>query len=190
MLQSGWLSELKVRLLQRQQSRRRDLAASPHSGMPQAGLERLEDRALLSSASVFLGGELQIQTDANETVVVQVNPLDTTRLQVLIDGVNAVGLPNLLTTQLTSLVISTGDAENTVNLNAVTKMAFPRLTNIEVSTGNGHDLIIGSPDPLLVDRIDAGDGDDTINGQGGNDIIIAGNGSMPKLNAFHAPNTA
>ena len=137
-------------------------------------MEELETRTLLAASALFLGGELQILTDADEDVIVRANPNSTTSVQVLVNNTPLVNLPGLTTAQVTSLLIVTGDESNDVNLGGVTLLAFPNLTSIVVDTGNGDDSIIGSPD--WPDSIDAGDGKDTINGQGGDDILNAGDG--------------
>lgn len=175
MLSSGWLDSFRRRLAARRPLNKRKTSQRLPNTFQLAASELLETRALLSSSAIFLGGELQIQTDANESVTVQVDPTNTSRMQVLINNLPATGVPTLLTSQLTSLVITTGDSDNTVNLSGVTQASFANLTNIEINTGNGNDNIIGSSD--LPDIIDAGNGNDTINGLAGNDTILAGDGN-------------
>jgi len=173
-LRPGWLQLFQQRLQQRQ---RRRTVRHAHSRRQVAAIafEALEERTLLSAATVFLSGSLQIQTDSNESVTVQVNPTNSAQVQILINNAPAVGAPSLLTTQVTSLVINSGDAENVIDLSGLTTTAFPNLTSITVNSGNGDDFITGSPD--IGDVIDSGHGDDTVNGQGGDDNLNGGNGN-------------
>lgn len=172
-LPSAWLEGFRSRLVAGRTLRRR--AHGPK--LVQVGVQEaqvLEDRKLLTATSLFIAGELQIQTDANESVRIQPNPSNASLVQVLVNNAPLVGQPTLQTSQVNSLVIVTGDAENTVDVSAVTAISFANLTHLSISTGNGDDSVIGSPD--FGDIIDAGHGNDTIDGQGGDDSILSGDG--------------
>ncbi|MBL6704817.1 MAG: VCBS repeat-containing protein [Planctomycetaceae bacterium] len=160
-------------------------------------LETLEDRTLLAASVIFGFGELQILTDANETVLIRENPTTPGRVDVQIGttttaATTAPSLPNVSTADVTSIVLITGSGDNTIDLSGVLASAFTGLASISVQGGNGNDVIIGSPDLAMMvegqdgddlitggsadDTILGGDGADTISGQAGNDSIDAGDG--------------
>jgi Ca2+-binding RTX toxin-like protein len=160
-------------------------------------LEKLEDRTFLAASVLFGSGELQILTDANETVLIREDPVTPGRVDVQIGtstaaATTAPSLPNVAVTDVTSIVLITGSGNNTIDLSGVLASAFTGLTSINVQGGNGDDIIIGSPDlPVLADGQDGndsitggsaddtllgGDGADTIAGSAGNDSIDAGDG--------------
>ncbi len=138
-------------------------------------VESYEDRAMLTSTLLFLAGELQVLTDANENVAVRQDPSNANRVQVLINGTASAALPALAPSQVLSLVISTGDSENNVDVSGLTAAAFANLASITIDTGNGNDVITGSDD--FAENIDAGDGNDIVDGRAGNDTLDGNNGN-------------
>lgn len=166
-----WLENLRSRLSstrKRSSLKLQDRASAIHH------VESHEDRAMLTSTLLFLAGELQVLTDANENVTVRQDPSNANRVQVLINGTASAALPNLAPSQVQSLVVSTGDAENTVDVSGLNAAAFTNLGSITIDTGNGNDVITGSDD--FAENIDAGDGNDAVDGRGGNDTLDGGNG--------------
>lgn len=141
-------------------------------------LEKLEDRTLLAASVLFGSGELQIITDANETVLIRDDPATPGRVDVQVGtgsaaATTAPSLPNVATTDVTSIVLVTGAGNNTIDLSGVLASAFTGLTSISVQSGNGDDSITGGN---ADDTISGGDGNDTIAGGSGNDNIDAGDG--------------
>lgn len=198
-----WLKDFCAKLNRPSQSHcrrphRPSRAVSKYSsGAAEQSLETLEDRTLLAASVLFGSGELQILTDANETVLVRENPAIPGRVDVQIGtsttaATTAPSLPSVSTASVTSIVLITGSGDNTIDLSGVLASAFTGLTSINVQGGNGNDVIIGSPDLAMTvqgqdgddsitggtadDTIFGGDGNDTISGQAGNDSIDAGDG--------------
>jgi len=168
------------------------------NGAVEQSLETLEDRTLLAASVLFGSGELQILTDANETVLIREDPVTPGRVDVQIGTTTAAAttapsLPNVAVTDVTSIVLITGSGNNTIDLSGVLASAFTGLTSINVQGGNGDDIIIGSADLAVFadgqdgndsitggsadDTLVGGDGDDTIAGMAGNDSIDAGDGN-------------
>ena len=198
-----WLNDFRAKLSRAASKHSRRLHRLDRSvfqfshGETGHSLEKLEDRTLLAASVLFGSGELQILTDADETVLVRENPTTPGRVDVQIGtsfspATTAPSLPNVVATDVTSIVLITGSGNNTIDLSGVLASAFTGLTSINVQGGNGNDVIIGSPDLATLidgqdgddsvtggtanDTIMGGDGDDTIAGLGGNDSIDAGDG--------------
>ncbi len=141
-----------------------------------AAAEQLEDRSLLSVASVFVSGELFVSSDAGDSIAIQQNAV-TLRVEVVANGQLLGTAPNVPTSSVTSIVVKGGDAANNIDLSLVTNLTFPSLTGtrpIFVDGGNGDDTIVGSL--TYNDSLLGGDGIDTVDGQGGNDTINGGDG--------------
>lgn len=199
-----WLKDFRAKLNRPSRFNRRRLHQSRRLKAQSAGsavhqsLEHLEDRTLFSASVIFGSGELQILTDANETVLVREDPANPGRVDVQIGtsttaATTASSLPDIATADVSTLTIITGAGDNTVDLSGVLTTAFTGLTSISVQGGNGNDTIIGSPDLAMsaegqdgddsitggsaADTISGGDGSDTIAGQAGNDSINAGDGA-------------
>ena len=146
-------------------------------------VETVEDRTLLASQVLFLGGHLQVFTDAGESVTVRENPTVSGLLDVQINGAPGPGTPVLPTSSITAISIINSDGDNNVDLSGVATTNFPALTSVLIDTGNGDDTITGTAD--LADTILAGDGNDVvtggtagnnIDGGDGNDTIMAAEG--------------
>ena len=139
--------------------------------------EHLEVRSLLSTSVLFVAGsELNISLNVRDNVsvsslggnvIVQIGP-DGGQLQ-------PVAIGTLAASSVRSIIITGGDAENTIDLSGVTSAAFTALTSISVNAGNGNDSILGSDD--FGDSLIGGDGADTLDGQGGDNTLIGGNGA-------------
>ncbi len=191
MTKHSWLKAFQNRLLSSRGSRSSRVSMARPRSIPIV-LEKLEDRTLLAAAVQFGNGVLQVLSDADEDIVIREDLTVPGVLDVRVDGIPASSLGSVTTDQVTSIIVTVGASENTVDLTAVTAAAFPNVASITVSTGNGDDVILGSPDfandveagdgdDLLIgggldDSLDAGDGDDTINGGAGNDLLDAGDG--------------
>ncbi len=201
-----WLKDFCAKLNRSTQGRGRKLYRTSRaisqsqfsSGYHRTSLENLEDRTLLAASVLFGSGELQILTDADETILIRENAATPGRVDVLIGTANspattAASLPNVATSDVTSISIITGSGDNSIDLSGVLSAAFTNLVTINVQGGNGDDVITGSPDFAMTasgqdgddsitgsnlnDTIFGGDGDDTISGQAGDDSIDAGDGN-------------
>ena len=139
--------------------------------------EHLEVRSLLStSVLIVAGSELNITLNVRDNVsvsslggnvIVQIGP-DGGQLQ-------PVAIGTLAASSVQSIVITGGDAENTIDLSGVTSAAFTGLTSISVNGGNGNDSILGSDD--FGDSLVGGDGADTLDGQGADNTLDGADGA-------------
>ncbi|MFT5093329.1 MAG: Ca2+-binding RTX toxin-like protein [Porticoccaceae bacterium] len=150
------------------------------NGAVEQSLETLEDRTLLAASVLFGSGELQILTDANETVLIREDPVTPGRVDVQIGtstsaATTAPSLPNVAVTDVRSIVLITGSGNNTIDLSGVLASAFTGLTSINVQGGNGDDIIIGSAD--LAVFADGQDGNDSITGGSADDTLVGGDGA-------------
>ncbi|MFT5327925.1 MAG: Ca2+-binding RTX toxin-like protein, partial [Planctomycetaceae bacterium] len=150
------------------------------NGAVEQSLEILEDRTLLAASVLFGSGELQILTDANETVLIREDPVTPGRVDVQIGtstsaATTAPSLPNVAVTDVRSIVLITGSGNNTIDLSGVLASAFTGLTSINVQGGNGDDIIIGSAD--LAVFADGQDGNDSITGGSADDTLVGGDGA-------------
>lgn len=162
--------------------------------------QRLEQRALLTTSTLFSSGELTVIIEEGaDSVAVRENPTITGRLQVLINGVADTSLPVVAVSSVAAINITGSDTQNLVDLRGLTP-AFSFVdpdTNlplqITVDTGNGDDTILAADgfDATLQGghgadvitagvggnlTISGGDGIDLITGGSGNDTIDAGDG--------------
>ncbi len=147
--------------------------------MAVANSESLEARELMSATALFIPdtGELNIEMDSSDNVVVS---SQNGIVQVEEEAANGTFTPisslgTLSAALVQSITIVGGDDGNTIDLNGVTAAEFTALTAIAVDAGNGHDMIIGSPD--FGDSLNGGHGNDTILGQGGNDTLVGSDGN-------------
>ena len=180
---SSWLDSVRSRLHTSKVTRRRRPQSLRRS------IEKFEDRTLLTVSAFFFNGELTVQSDGSDAILIQEDPANMGFVQVLDDG-NAIStlLPTLAA-NVTSIVVEGGDGNNTIDLRNVDSLVFsnPALT-VSASGGDGNDTIFGSPNVLEVlsgndgaDTISAGDGDDTINGGDGEDDL-SGEGGIDLIN--------
>lgn len=162
---SHWLTRLQNRPVR--STRRRT---------PQQSAESLEQRTLLTTVGVPISPtELTIFADEGDSVTVQRNAT-TGNVEVLNAAMQTVeAIPTFQASTLTALSIFAGDADNTIDVSALTLSEFPALTTIVIDSGDGDDVITGSDE--FAEVIDGDDGNDTITGGGGDDTINAGDGN-------------
>jgi len=170
-----WIYQFCQKLIQPKQKRRRssELTGSVCDTASRC-VDRLEDRTLLSATSVLLGSQLRIITDADESVSFQQNALNPDQVEVLINGQVFEGAPAVQVSQIESLLITTGELDNTVDLTPLTVGTYFNLTDIRVETGDGDDTVIASPE--FAAFVLSGDGNDTLTGSSLNDTLLSGNG--------------
>ena len=163
---SHWLTRLQNRRPTKSTRRR----------TPQQSSESLEQRTMLTTVGVPISPtELSIFVDDGDSVTVQRNST-TGNLEVLDAAMQPVAaIPSVQASVLTALNIFAGDSDNTIDVSALTTAEFSALTTIMIDSGDGDDVITGSAD--FAELIDADDGNDTINGGGGDDTIDAGDGN-------------
>ena len=160
-----WLTGFRARL-NHQRSRRL-------TGNRSSRTEQLEQRTLLTATALVIGTDLTVLTDAAEDVTVQANAT-TGNAEVLIDGTVLSAGSTVPASLLTGLTIVTGSGDNVVDLSAVTAGVFTSLTSIDVDSGDGDDVIIGTTD--LVSTLAGGDGNDSITGGSGAEVMLGGDG--------------
>lgn len=162
---SHWLTRLQNRPVRPTRRRTRQQSA-----------ESLEQRTLLTTVGVPISPtELTIFADDGDSVTVQRNST-TGDVEVLDAAMQPVAaIPTFQASTLTALNIFAGDADNTIDVSALTASEFPALTTIVIDSGDGDDVITGSDD--FAELIDGDDGNDTITGNGGDDTIDAGDGN-------------
>lgn len=177
----SWLEAVRGRFTERESATRRRAAKLPVAGQ----LEPLEGKALLSVSALFVNGELNIFSDANDNISVSSSGTGSSAtVQVLANGNPVTSVGSVRTSSVTSFVIQGGNLANTIDLSAVGSANYPNLTAISVDGGHGSDTILGSngiPETLLGnhgdDVITCLDGASSINGNDGNDTIVAGAGN-------------
>ena len=146
--------------------------------------ESLERRTLLTTVGILINStELTVFADDGDDVTVQRN-VTTGDVEVLDAALQPVAaVPAIQASTLTSLSIFAGDADNTIDVSALTSAEFSALTTVLIDSGDGDDVITGSDDfgEMIdgndgADTITAGGGDDTVDGGDGNDSILGGAG--------------
>ena len=177
----SWLETMRGRITERDTTARRRRTKFPVAGQ----LEQLEGKALLSVSALFVNGELNVVSDANDNITVSSTGTGASaRVQVLANGNLVTSVGSVPSSSVTSIVIQGGNLENTIDLSAVSIANYPNLTGINVDAGHGSDTILGSngiAETLLGnhgdDLIVCLDGASSINGNDGNDTIMAGGGN-------------
>lgn len=159
MKRTAWLGNLRERLL-RSKSRRRRLSA-------QWSTEKMEDRTLLSVASILRGNELTIISDSDENIAVRANPLRLGDVQILVNGVVDTNQAKIDADQLGSLHIIGGPGSSTIDVSAVRAEDF---SFVDPVTGEGLQVLIeaGDGDDVILSTFEF---NDTIFGGEGNDLI-------------------
>ncbi|MDA1165933.1 MAG: hypothetical protein O3B13_22780, partial [Planctomycetota bacterium] len=112
----NWMARLRHRLARTNRRRQIERCGSP--------LELLEQRTNLSVSSLVFGGELQIISDADDDIVVGINPGIPGRVQLTVNGVVDSSFPTVQASTLRALTIIGSDADNLINVNAVTSAVF------------------------------------------------------------------
>lgn len=177
----SWLETMRGRITERDSTARRRRTKVPVAGQ----LEQFEGKALLSVSALFVNGELNVVSDANDNITVGSSGSGASaRVQVLANGNLVTSVASVPSSSVTSIVIQGGNLENTIDLSAVSITNYPNLTGINVDAGHGSDTILGSngiAETLLGnhgdDLIVCLDGASSINGNDGNDTIMAGGGN-------------
>ncbi len=174
MPKATWLQKFRQRLASPSRRKGRDAFHQP--------AERLEQRSLLTATSLVANNTLSIFANANESIEVGLNPQNTARVQVLINGVPDNSLPAVQASQLQQIQIFAGQGNNRIDVSDVTAAGFSYfnpVTNerlkITIDAGNGDDTIVGSAD--FGDSIIGGHGNDSIQSDAGDDTILAGDGA-------------
>ncbi|MGZ0162813.1 MAG: beta strand repeat-containing protein [Planctomycetales bacterium] len=164
-----WLSGFRARLNNSQKVRNGRNRSDRRVQLVQS----LEERTLLTATALVIGTELTVLTDAAEDVSVQANATSG-NAEVLINGVVLAAGSIIPAGSLTGLTIATGSGNNQIDLSGITGGVFSSLTSIDVDSGDGDDVIIGTTD--LVSSLAGGDGNDTITGGSGAEVIRGGDG--------------
>ncbi|MDA0283477.1 MAG: trypsin-like serine protease [Planctomycetota bacterium] len=130
--------------------------------------ESLEQRVYLSAAATLVNNELQVLSDADESIVIRSSQNGTGAVEVLIDGQLRSGFEHVTPAQINSIRVIGGAGANLIDLSAVTSQDFSFIDPVTgqsmaifVEAGDGDDTILGSFD--LNDSLFGGDGDDVIN---------------------------
>ena len=85
----SWLETMRGRITERDTTARRRRTKVPVAGQ----LEQLEGKALLSVSALFVNGELNVVSDANDNITVGSTGFGaSTRVQVLANGLQPAGL--------------------------------------------------------------------------------------------------
>ena len=143
--------------------------------------EQLESRCLLAVTPILVNGtELLVQLEASDSVVIQADSAG--KLEVLSSGLVVNGNPDILTAEITAIMVMGGDGPNRIDLIGVVAANFDVALTITVNGGDGGDTIFGSDfaDSLVgghgADSITGALADDTLDGSNGNDTISGGVG--------------
>lgn len=192
----NWMARLRQRLARTNRRNRVNWRSAP----PQV----LEERTYLSVSSLFTGEEIQIVADADDDIVLGINPDVAGQVQLTVNGVVDTSLGAIQASTVRAITIIGSDSDNVIDISGVSSADFSfvdtdTLTGVQIfiDGDDGNDNIFGSQDlndtlnggngadsinvgftmmPIGNLTIDGGDGDDVINGGSGNDSIDAGNG--------------
>jgi Ca2+-binding RTX toxin-like protein len=130
--------------------------------------ENLEQRVYLSAAAALINNELQVFTDADETIEIGTSSNGTGNLELRINGQLHTGLRATQSSQIVSIRVIGGAGNNLIDLSRVSAAEFSFVDPntgqgpaIFVDGGDGDDTILGSLD--LNDSLFGGDGNDLIN---------------------------
>jgi Ca2+-binding RTX toxin-like protein len=147
------------------------IAHSPYTRRPLT-LEFLEPREVPSVTVNDNPGNYRIDIDAGESVAVGVTAGGD--LRVTVDGAD-LNIPARAAGTIAFITVTaTGKFNNTIDLTGVSTAAFTSLLTIEVNAGGGNDTINGSE---FGEVLYGGGGNDTIIGNGGSDVIRGGAGN-------------
>ena len=177
---TSWLQSLRSRChLSRSRSRQRaggfrgSRDVRPLSGESGYGAECLEARVLPTVSALLIGTELNITAGGTDSVTVRANVSGF--VEVLDQNGVLTTMPSVSASAVQALTVTGGDHANVIDLSGVTAALFTALPSIQVSGGDGNDLITGSPD--LANSLNGGDGSDVLLGGSGNDTLNGGNGA-------------
>lgn len=192
----NWMNRLRQRLAGPPTQRRSHRTSTP--------VQKLEERLYLSVQSLFANGELQIVSDANDSIAVGVSTTSPGFVELLVNGVSDSSVASIQASTVQALTIIGSDSDNTIDVSGISSADFSYVdpvTNlglqIFIDGDNGNDTLIASQNlndtivgghgadsinqnlsftPSGNLTIDAGNGDDTVSGGSGNDSIDAGDG--------------
>ena len=169
---TSWLQSLRSRSQSRQRvgGFRGSRDVRPLSGESGYGAECLEARVLPTVSALLIGTELNVFTDAADSIAVRANPGG--QVEILANGAVLLTAPTPAASTVTAIVVTGSDANNVIDLSGVLAAQFTALTSLSADGGDGNDSITGSTD--FADSLIGGDGRDTLNGQAGNDTLIGG----------------
>ena len=121
---------------------RRTRRAGAVSARRRRGIERLEERRLLSVTASFFAGTLTVSLTAADNVAINTAGGD---VQLTVNNVSGI-LPVtgiLPASDVSSIVITgTGDFDNTIDLTSVNAADFSALTSVNLDGGDGSDLYL------------------------------------------------
>lgn len=130
--------------------------------------ESLEQRVYLSAAAALINNELQVFTNADETIEIGTSSDGTGNLELLINGQPHSGLQAFPVSRIEAIHVVGGAGGNRIDLSGVNSSDFSYIDpntgegpEILVEGGDGDDTILGSFD--LNDSLFGGDGNDIIN---------------------------
>ncbi len=185
MLFVSWLLNWQTATRAAQNSRK---ASGRRERMRRATSEQLESRELLTLTASFTAGVLSVSS--NNTGMISIDESPTVPGQVRVQSANGdvASLLGVAAANVTSITVSLGDANNSVDLTGLTPAVFSTLTAITVTTGEGDDRVTGPANfgisviagegndtivgGSLADRINGGDGSDSITGGAGADTLL------------------
>ncbi len=136
--------------------------------------EQLETRELLTVTASVVQSELIVSAGVGDSVAIRPGTGNPARVDVFGNGVRLTTLGNVPANSLTTIRITGGDGNNTIDLSAVTTTNFSPTVRLIVDGGNGNDTITSSTD--IATSLLGGDGADTISGGTRNDTLDGGNG--------------
>jgi Ca2+-binding RTX toxin-like protein len=138
--------------------------------------------------SAVNAGALTAASDAADPIAITCDAAGNVK----VNGGNPGGGPNVACNTITSITLTGGPGDNLLDLSAVNATAFPALTAVTASGGEGNDTILGSQ---FADRLNGGGGNDRIvpddnpantrddaRGDAGNDTIVWNGGDDDDLN--------
>ena len=103
---TSWLDSVKVRLGNlKTYHHARQLVRRPAA--PSVVTEQLEDRTLLSVTSLWLDGELSVQSDSNDSITIETN--GALEVVVKVNGIEDTSLPSIPAPEVQAIIIEGGD---------------------------------------------------------------------------------
>ncbi len=190
--------------LERLRHRRRTHRSLARRRLPRQA-EVLEERTLLSVASLLDGDKLLITSDAGDSIAVGSDADGF--VTIVVNGQPDLSAPRISASDVSGLTVIGGNKANTIDLSGMTSAAFSYQDAegtpiaIFVDGGNGDDFLLGTSELSATviggdgndyvdlsastnglvfsgqgSHVDAGHGDDSIVGGGGHDTIFGGDG--------------
>ena len=161
MLNSNWLAKLMRRLSPPAKSRR----SSRRRVSPACGVERLEQRRLLSGTAVLSGSTLTVTgSDLDNTISIT----NGANLAVTIDGVTS----TFTSSSVTAINITAMGGNDSVTINSLQAGA-----TLQVDGGDGNDTLVVASTVTNATVLLGGNGNDALTGGAGNDTLTGGAGN-------------